>query len=331
MDPAYESRLRDSFPIHPELFDRLYQDWSTLDRFQRTRGVLRMMSAVVHALWSAQDPSPMILPGTIPLDSAVASSEILRYLPDSWKPIVDADVDGAESTPARIDASRPAFGQRAVTRRLSRSIFMAAAPTLRSAHRGSSGTAFGSEPRYPAMSSATSGRPWICWANRPPTCIARASATGMTPRHRSPARRQTRPRRCANSRRRPGGNWSSGCGNPCPNTAAASRGACRAESSADIPDTDAARLVVLHPSHPHTKGSGDSAAMLFARDAFERRGNAQRTNRNMVVFLAPDGKRLEELLQATREFLAWSWVHQRREELNLSPTGQTGRWQCDAG
>ena len=28
-------------PIHPEMFDRLYNDWSTLDKFQRTRGVLR--------------------------------------------------------------------------------------------------------------------------------------------------------------------------------------------------------------------------------------------------------------------------------------------------
>ncbi len=33
----YVERLRRSTPIHPELFDRLYQDWSTLERFQRTR------------------------------------------------------------------------------------------------------------------------------------------------------------------------------------------------------------------------------------------------------------------------------------------------------
>ena len=38
-------------PIHPELFDRLYEDWSSLERFQRTRGVLRLMNTVIHALW----------------------------------------------------------------------------------------------------------------------------------------------------------------------------------------------------------------------------------------------------------------------------------------
>ena len=34
----YARRMDAAYPIHPELFDRLYQDWSTLERFQRTRG-----------------------------------------------------------------------------------------------------------------------------------------------------------------------------------------------------------------------------------------------------------------------------------------------------
>ena len=44
-----------AYPIHPELFDRLYNDWSTLDKFQRTRGVLRLMAAVIHSLWERKD------------------------------------------------------------------------------------------------------------------------------------------------------------------------------------------------------------------------------------------------------------------------------------
>src|SRR5262249_38665372 len=47
----YEKRLKDAYPIHPEIFDRLYTDWSTLVKFQRTRGVLRLMAAVIHSLW----------------------------------------------------------------------------------------------------------------------------------------------------------------------------------------------------------------------------------------------------------------------------------------
>jgi hypothetical protein len=37
IDPAYEQRIKAAYPLHPELFDRLYEDWSTLERFQRTR------------------------------------------------------------------------------------------------------------------------------------------------------------------------------------------------------------------------------------------------------------------------------------------------------
>ncbi|MDR3358136.1 MAG: DUF499 domain-containing protein, partial [Desulfovibrio sp.] len=35
----YKERLVSCYPIHPEIFDRLYEDWATLERFQRTRGV----------------------------------------------------------------------------------------------------------------------------------------------------------------------------------------------------------------------------------------------------------------------------------------------------
>ncbi len=33
----YERRMQAAYPIHPELFDRLYNDWSTLDKFLRRR------------------------------------------------------------------------------------------------------------------------------------------------------------------------------------------------------------------------------------------------------------------------------------------------------
>ncbi len=57
----YERRIKMAYPIHPELFDRLFNDWSTLDKFQRTRGVLRLMAAVIHSLWERQDSSVLIL------------------------------------------------------------------------------------------------------------------------------------------------------------------------------------------------------------------------------------------------------------------------------
>jgi predicted AAA+ superfamily ATPase len=63
-EPAYVERLKTGYRIHPELFARLYEDWSSLERFQRTRGVLRLMAQVIHALWAHADQSPLILPGS---------------------------------------------------------------------------------------------------------------------------------------------------------------------------------------------------------------------------------------------------------------------------
>ena len=68
MSGDYEKRIQAAYPIHPEIFDRLYTDWSTLVKFQRTRGVLRLMAAVIHSLWEKGDRNPLILPSTIPID-----------------------------------------------------------------------------------------------------------------------------------------------------------------------------------------------------------------------------------------------------------------------
>src|SRR5207244_9024669 len=102
-EAAYVERIKRAYPIHPELFARLYEDWSTLNRFQRTRGVLRLMATVVHALWSAGDQSPLILPSSVPLANVAVVSELTRNLADSWKPIIDADIDGDHSLPRALD------------------------------------------------------------------------------------------------------------------------------------------------------------------------------------------------------------------------------------
>ena len=75
-DPGYEKRIKAAYPIHPEIFDRLYTDWSTLVKFQRTRGVLRLMAAVIHSLWEKGDKNPLILRPTSLLTTSACSSNL---------------------------------------------------------------------------------------------------------------------------------------------------------------------------------------------------------------------------------------------------------------
>ncbi len=99
-ESRYFDRLMQAYPIHPEVFDRLYEDWSSLDNFQRTRGVLKLMAKVIHRLWKDNDKDPLIMPGSFPLADAETRNEVLYYLPQGWDPVVERDVDGerAETT-----------------------------------------------------------------------------------------------------------------------------------------------------------------------------------------------------------------------------------------
>ncbi|GAB3031570.1 Swt1 family HEPN domain-containing protein [Parafrigoribacterium mesophilum] len=316
-DPQYARRIQQTYPLHPELFDRLYEDWSSLERFQRTRGVLRLMNAVIHALWVGEDQGPLILPGSIPLSVASVNAELTQYLQDSWKAVIDADVDGLNSEPARIDNEKPVLGQRSVTKRLARTVFFGAAPTIGTAHMGidtqrvflgaavpgdivgnfhSALTQLGDRTTY-YYSSA--GKHWYdTQAN-----VTRRAKDAADALHQEDVWAEVVKRLRAEERTRS-------------DLAGIHVGPT---DSGDIPDTEQARLVILHPRYSHKGKKGDSPAIGFARQATERRGTANRTNRNMVVFLAPDEDRLAELDQATRSFLAWKEIVGKSNELNLTP------------
>src|SRR5205809_5065432 len=135
-DADYEKRIKAAYPIHPEIFDRLYTDWSTLVKFQRTRGVLRLMAAVIHSLWEKGDRNPLILPANIPIDDPRVQSELTRYLSDNGVPVIEKDVHGPSSLPLRIDGELAGtLGKFAATRRVARTIYLGSAATTGAAHR----------------------------------------------------------------------------------------------------------------------------------------------------------------------------------------------------
>ncbi|AFR31400.1 Swt1 family HEPN domain-containing protein [Arthrobacter sp. Rue61a] len=316
-EPAYEDRVRQTYPVHPELFDTLYEEWSSLERFQRTRGVLRLMSTVIHALWIGEDASPLIMPGSIPLATANVNAELTQYLQDSWKATIDADVDGQNSEPARIDVEKPLFGQRALTRRLARTVFFGAAPTVApgSVHKGIGtqrvflGTAIpGDVPGnfHSALTQLADRATYFYsgsgkyWYDLQPN-ITRTAKDQAERLHKEDIWAEIVKRLQGQARAR--GDFAGI--HVCP------------ETNADIPDVAEARLVILHPKVAHKRGT-DSVAKDFAQKATEQRGSANRTHRNMLVYLAADEARLEELEAATRDYLGWTHVLANEADLDLT-------------
>jgi hypothetical protein len=85
-------------------------------------------------------------------------------------------------------------------------------------------------------------------------------------------------------------------------------------TSADVPDSPEASLVVLGSGQAYSKEEGNSAEVA-AKAIFELRGTAPRIYRNSLVFLAADKTRLQDLEEAICKYLAWESVVSDRKVL----------------
>ncbi|CAK0746417.1 conserved hypothetical protein [Gammaproteobacteria bacterium] len=128
-ESRYFDRLMRAYPIHPEVFDRLYEDWSTLDNFQRTRGVLKLMAKVIHRLWKDGNNDPLIMPGSLPLYDADIRNEVIYYLPQGWDPVIERDVDGERAETTEIENRDTRLGSVQACRRSARAVFLGSAPS----------------------------------------------------------------------------------------------------------------------------------------------------------------------------------------------------------
>ena len=317
-DAEYERRIKEAYPIHPEVFDRLYEDWSTLLRFQRTRGVLRLMAAVIHSLWEKGDRSPLIVPSLVPVDDPRVQSELTTYLPDRWVPIIEADVDGQNSLPLRLDGQFGNLGKLNACRRVARTVFLGSAPLKDAARKGMDDRHVKLGCVFPGESPAIFGDALRrlagdatylyqdgsrVWYDTQPTVtkLARDRAAQL---ERDPDKVAAEIRRRVQSD-------------------AAKRGDfhgvhCFPREAADVPDDPRARLVILGSDAFYIKGRG-SPAEAAARQLLDSRGTAPRLCRNAVVFLAPDKTRLQDLEGAVRMYLAWRSIVGERDTLDLTP------------
>ncbi|WP_334143819.1 DUF499 domain-containing protein [Corynebacterium nuruki] len=328
--PDYQSKIERCYPIHPELFDRLYQDWSTLPRFQRTRGVLRLMSTIVSELWQSENNSPLILPADVPLAKSAVANELTQYLDDNWKAIISHDVDGA--VPRGIDAGSSLFGPRRVASRLARTVFIGAAPRSR-------GT--GIESRYINLGTAVpgdkvgnfhsalealanqstyfyenSGRYWFDTA-RNITSTVRERSKALTSEDVNKEisdRLQT----LADSWNRKNRARVKVINSPA--------------NTGDILDEENLRLIIVPPAYPVASSNTLGTAGDWIRSAVTNSGLKPRTNKNTLIFLAADARRIESLSDGVRQLLAWQSVKDDADKLDLTvstinqATSNIGRW-----
>ncbi len=313
----YEKRLKAAYPIHPEVFDRLYTDWSTLVRFQRTRGVLRLMAAVIHNLWMKDDRNPLILPANLSIDDPHVLSELTRYLPDNWTPVIEKDVDGPGALPHQIDQNVSNLGKYSACRRVARTVYLGSAPTAGTSQRGiedrriklgcmvpgESPAIFGDALRRLAATATylyQDGARY--WYDTRPTVTKLADDRAEQLRGDPDRVTQVTHARLRDSLNDTG-------------DFARVHAVPRAEH--EVGDDRETRLVVLGIEHPHQR-EGESPAKDAASKILESRGKGPRHYRNTLVFLAADQSRLQDLDEAVRREIAWKSILDERDPLELS-------------
>jgi len=317
---AYKRKLENAYPLHPDVFDQLYGEWSTLDKFQRTRGVLRLLAKVIHRLWESSDPGLLILPASVPMDDPAVKSELTRYLEDVWEPIISEDVDGPNALPLELDRANPNLGRVSACRRVARTLYLGTAPGAAGKNPGIDDRRVRLGCTQPGEHAATFGdalrrisdkakhihqdgnRYWISTKPNLNRLADDRANTLMGEPERLHVELVRRIR--DECKQKPNRGDFAGV-HPCP------------ESTSEVHDEPEARLVILGPEYPHRKGQTDTAGMKFARSLLDQRGNSPRINRNMVVFLAADAAPLEALLQGTAQHLAWKSIDEEKEALNL--------------
>ena len=322
-DGDYKNRMKISYPIHPELFDQFYNSWSSIDRFQRTRGILRLMAQVVHELWRSNDSSVMIMPGGIPIGAQEVIPELTKNLTNQngWPAIIASDVDGAQSLPLSIDTSVPTLGQITATRRVARALFMATAPLDHSQNPGIDQKRINravAQPgdtivRFSDALHRLAGRATYLHSDDDSYWYATAPSLNRMASDKAAELDANLVEEKIDNALRDFVNSD------------ASRNEfdgvhITPASSADIPDElTGCRVVVLGVKYLHSSGNKKSDAMGEARSIIAQRGTAPRSFKNVLVFLAGDKTSRGNLEDAARRFLAWEQIHKDSTAHNLRP------------
>ena len=301
---SYLERMKQCYPIHPEIFDRLYEDWSSIHRFQRTRGVLRMMANCISRLWLEGDAAPLIMPGDFPLSDPALAGEFTPLLDGNWSPVL-SEVDSDDSQADRLDREQSRFGDvGGAARRITRTVLLGSAPgrairginderirlgVVQPGHGVSVyNDALGRLSQQLYYMYSSDGR-YYFHAEENLNKVADDRAQGLDDREID----EELVRRLGKAVGRRGDVIV--C--PDPNDRAA------------VPEGEQVRLVVLSPGDalPSRAQETDRAEETALR-ILQWRGDAPRVRKNFVVFLAAKQDEIRHARRETRRYLAWDSI-----------------------
>lgn len=315
LESQYYSRLIHAYPIHPEIFDRLFEDWSSLDSFQRTRGVLKLMAKVIYRLWKDGNNDLLIMPGSLPLYEADTRNEAIYYLPQGWDPVLERDIDGERAETTDIEHRDTRLGSVQACRRTARTIFLGSAPTT------ASQIVRGLELERVVLGSVQPGQQTGIFkdalrrlGDRLHYLNSANNRFWFDTRPNLRREMEERKRRFQDKedvfpaiRDRLQKSFATGVFG----------GIHVFTTSGDVPDDWALRLVVLPPDAAYNK-LAPRLALDKATEILKNRGDQPRQKQNRLIFLAADYDTANRLKDQVRSMLAWQSIVADIKELKLN-------------
>ena len=91
----YKHKFLKSYPFQPEVIDVLYKRWGSFTSFQRTRGVLRLLSLVVNSLKDSKNP--IIRLSDFDLSNDEIKHELINFAGPEFDSIIAMDITSSDS------------------------------------------------------------------------------------------------------------------------------------------------------------------------------------------------------------------------------------------
>lgn len=334
-ESGYLERLEQAYPIHPQLFDCLYTEWTALEKFQKTRGTLKLLSTVIYALWKNNNQDAFIMPSSIPLADGKVSTELTAVLDGSgWEQVIEKDIDGEDSESAKIDRNDTRLGKLFAAHCVSRSIFMKTAPLpseiTQTTHSASA--AKGVPLDYIILGCLQPGQSSSLYADAVRVVSDKLHYLSFSGDGSTAEKRYYRFNTRANLRKEMEDRR-----NRITNTAEVlniireelkrvtnMNTKCLFDAvhcftpHTDIPDDSKLRLVFLEPNNYYSS-NGD---LHFAEDAVKtitaQNGAHLRMYQNRLLFVAPDGASVKQVEDTAKTIMAWESILADIDSLRLN-------------
>jgi hypothetical protein len=302
----YAEEMGGDYPFHPELLTTLNRKTSTIPNFQKTRGALRLLAAVIRRLWETK-PANTYLIHPFHLDLAVgdiANDLTSRLERPAFKQVIEADIVsprlGSQAHAQTIDAAWLEAGKPAYASRVATTAFL---------HSLTQGIASGVDPAdltlavltpdddSAMVSKATERLVDACWffdwdghryrfKTEPALNKIIADEMGMVGTVKAKTELDHRIQQV----------WKRGYLKP----------AYFASEAGDVDDdADKPKLVIMHYDAVTSTAAAAAPPDLVQR-IFDRAGSLEgyRTYKNNVLFLVADQDQVENMVEVAQRYLA---------------------------